>query len=456
MAYPPYLARITHFAFDAIAGIDSPNPTGVDAELDGVLETLNQQGLFIRRITTADGLLKGVAAATALSLAGSQNITATASQTAFTTTIVWDSSFSVSSVLVFIAGLRVTPSAVADSGGFLQVTLAAQTVGTVVTIMAFSAGAGILTQLMTAGSATLGAHLVAIEDAGGYTSVVTQEAATQELYSHTQGATGKTWLEGVLVMSGYLAKAGGTMVGDITMTAPYTIKGLPASAANGQAVRHEQFTTLQASITGISSTFMPKSGGTFTGPVSFNSQVVSGIPTPTNTDHAASKGYVDTTLASFGGLPVGTLIDYAAATVPTGWLACDGAAVLRSAYASLFSVIGTTWGVGDGVTTFNVPDFRGRGTIGSGTGSGLTARALAATGGEETHVLVTGEMAAHTHTYTWGQIFGSGGSAANGPGVDSPYLAGTIEASTTTSSVGSGTAHNNMQPFVVATKLIKY
>ncbi len=451
MAYPPYLARITHFAFDATAGIDSPSPSGVDAELDGALEVLNQQNLFIRRITSPTGALRGVAEATALSLAGSQNITATASQTAFTTTIVWDSSFTVTSTLVFVAGVRLTPSAVANSGGFLQVTLAAQTVGTIVTIMAFSAGAGILTQLMTAGSATLGAHLVAIEDAGAYTTTVTTEAALQELYSHTQGATGKTWLEGVLVMTAYLAKAGGTMTGDITMSLGGTVKGLPASANNGEAVRHEQFVTLQSTLSGVTSTFMPKAGGTFTGPVNFGSQATTGVPTPTTTDAIASKGYVDTPLASFGGLPVGTLVDYAASSTPTGWLLCDGAAVLRSTYASLFAVIGVTWGVGDGSTTFNVPDFRGRTTIGSGAGTGLTARTLAANGGFETHTLTSAEMPAHVHSVDYYDNGGGGGGT--GPvAADTVGFVGAVNTSTT----GTGGAHNNMQPFAVATKIIKY
>jgi microcystin-dependent protein len=59
-------------------------------------------------------------------------------------------------------------------------------------------------------------------------------------------------------------------------------------------------------------------------------------------------------------LPAGTLIDYASTVEPSGWLLCDGRAVSRSAFASLFSAIGTAYGTGDGSTTFNIPDFRGR------------------------------------------------------------------------------------------------
>ena len=70
---------------------------------------------------------------------------------------------------------------------------------------------------------------------------------------------------------------------------------------------------------------------------------------------------------------------------PAGFLKCDGQAVSRSTYADLFALIGSAYGDGDHSTTFNVPDFRGRSPIGIGTGSGLTARALALPCGEETH-----------------------------------------------------------------------
>ncbi len=59
-------------------------------------------------------------------------------------------------------------------------------------------------------------------------------------------------------------------------------------------------------------------------------------------------------------LPSGVMMDYAGTSAPTGWLMCDGRAVLRSAYPELFLSIGTSYGIGDGVTTFNLPDFRGR------------------------------------------------------------------------------------------------
>jgi microcystin-dependent protein len=67
----------------------------------------------------------------------------------------------------------------------------------------------------------------------------------------------------------------------------------------------------------------------------------------------------DTNLGGFL-VPAGTIFSYAGNTVPSGWLACDGSAVSRTVYANLFASLATTFGVGDGSTTFNVPDFRGR------------------------------------------------------------------------------------------------
>jgi len=82
---------------------------------------------------------------------------------------------------------------------------------------------------------------------------------------------------------------------------------------------------------------------------------------PTTALQASTKQYVDTVM------PSGMIMPFAGTSAPTSWLACNGAAISRSTYATLYNAIGTTWGVGDGSTTFNVPDLRGTFLRGTGT-----------------------------------------------------------------------------------------
>jgi microcystin-dependent protein len=98
-------------------------------------------------------------------------------------------------------------------------------------------------------------------------------------------------------------------------------------------------------------------------------------------------------------VPVGAVQDYAGTTAPSGWLICDGSQVSRVTYKSLFDVIGVAFGVGDGSTTFNIPDARQKFILGkAASGTGAT---LGSSGGAIDH---THTMGAHTHS------IGSGGS----------------------------------------------
>lgn len=143
-------------------------------------------------------------------------------------------------------------------------------------------------------------------------------------------------------------------------------------------------------------------------------------------------------------------------TAPTGYLLCDGSAVSRTTYAALFAVIGTAYGIGDGSTTFNVPDMRDSVGIGVSPGSlsgRPTLRTIGQSGGEETHVLITTELAAHTHTYN----LATAGSyvSINTSNAGNSALNGLFNVAQNTGSTGSGTAHNNMQPFVVVNYIVK-
>ena len=94
---------------------------------------------------------------------------------------------------------------------------------------------------------------------------------------------------------------------------------------------------------------------------------------------------------------IGAVVFKAGPTVPSGFLAANGQAVSRSTYAALFAEIGTAWGTGDGTTTFNLPDLRGRVPVAAGQGTGLTDRVLATIGGAETVTLSVNEMPLHGH-----------------------------------------------------------
>lgn len=162
-------------------------------------------------------------------------------------------------------------------------------------------------------------------------------------------------------------------------------------------------------------------------------------------------------------VPIGTILDFAAATAPTGYLVCDGSAVSRSTYAALFAVIGTTWGSGNGSTTFNVPDFRGRTAIGAGTGtaSDATAHALASKGGTETHTLTSAQsgVPAHNHPLPNSAIVynadGTQRLATSGSGTKSSVNTSVGLSTASNTAANASSAHPNMQPYAAVTKIIR-
>lgn len=205
---------------------------------------------------------------------------------------------------------------------------------------------------------------------------------------------------------------------------------------------------------------------------------------------------------------------YATSSAPTGWLVCNGSAVNTFTYKTLHAIVSNTYGgtaFNAGVTdqsgantTFNLPDFRGRVAIGVNGESNLSGRgskALAASGGADTHTLTQGELAAHTHTgpshdHSFSATTGDGGShyhlftgddmpnysditrqtsnvgnydATSGSGSQmctyktstvgnhDHSVSGTTGSAGTgaTGSTGSGSAHNNLQPYLTVNYIIK-
>lgn len=212
-------------------------------------------------------------------------------------------------------------------------------------------------------------------------------------------------------------------------------------------------------------------------------------------------GAVATVDVTFAGSLVltGMLIEWAVATPPGGFLLCDGTTVSRATYADLFALWGTTFGAGDGSTTFGLPDYRGRVSVHPDGGAGRlsAAGAVGATGGQATHTLSAAQLAAHTHPLTdpghahvlsdpghnHGPVngllyhsgagpFTSGRHSAQGNAgagiltiassaavTDLATTGQTVNVQTTGASVaanaGGGSAHPNDQPWLAVYKMVK-
>jgi microcystin-dependent protein len=154
---------------------------------------------------------------------------------------------------------------------------------------------------------------------------------------------------------------------------------------------------------------------------------------------------------------IGDIKMFAGAAAPQKWLICDGSAIRRDTYAALFSVIGTTYGAGNGETTFNIPDLRGR--VGLGVSSD---HALGTRGGAEEHALTVDNMPSHTHTLSVGLNFSDYSSGGNKRGImdGSRFSTGNISSDTKCltvtgpESTGGGQAFETMDPFVAVNYII--
>ena len=168
----------------------------------------------------------------------------------------------------------------------------------------------------------------------------------------------------------------------------------------------------------------------------------------------ADKVVASRVRAGLATVPTAAIMPYAGSAAPSGYLFCDGAAVSRVTYSALFSAIGTTYGSGDGTTTFNLPDLRGRAPIGVGTGTGLTTRTLAQKIGAESVTLTTAELPAHGHLVTGGFVVGGTTAYVAYTGTPGAGKLG-IANSAVTANTGSGSSHANMQPSLVLNFIIR-
>lgn len=158
-------------------------------------------------------------------------------------------------------------------------------------------------------------------------------------------------------------------------------------------------------------------------------------------------------------LPVGCEVWFAGpiASIPTGWLFADGSAVSRTTYADLFAVLGTIHGVGDGSTTFNLPDRRNRSPAGAqedvtGVPKTNITGTLVQTGGAATHTLTEAQMPGHTHPVSPSTVGGTLAAQGYGGG-NSIYAVG---AAITTGQTGASNSHPNVHPIFASVPIIKY
>jgi microcystin-dependent protein len=200
------------------------------------------------------------------------------------------------------------------------------------------------------------------------------------------------------------------------------------SAQTGSAGNFTVNGTLTA--TGLTDTGNMSIGGTLavTGATTFT-----GIPsgptaaTGTNTTQLATTAFVQS-----NGSPTGVINMWGTVSAPTGWLLCDGSAVSRSTYSALFAVVSTTFGTGDGTTTFNLPNYTNRMPYGTTIGS---------TGGSADAIVVS-----HTHTATvtdpghhhLGSVYNYYNGSTGGGG----YVSGVNQSAVTTDSTTGITVTN--------------
>lgn len=243
-------------------------------------------------------------------------------------------------------------------------------------------------------------------------------------------------------------------------------------AVTGQKVLASQHNPPLEDMAAAMTGSLPRSGSApMTGDLPMGGFRVTNVAPGTASSDAVTKAQIDALFFP------GIVIDYAGATEPSGWLFCDGREVSRSAYSALFSAIGTQFGAGNGSTTFNLPDLRGRVSAGRDNMSippadrlaaVIASYTLGAAGGFQTVALSAANNGPHTHGVTdpghahtvpvgnnprGGNWSGGGGNAF----ADTAHQTTTAASSANISiqSSGSGVAHLNVQPTLILNKIIK-
>jgi len=311
---------------------------------------------------------------------------------------------------------------------------------------------------------------LSVSGAAVFKSTVTVEGAGT--FKGDVSVSGNTRIGGTVTVAGAVSLASTLSVGGATnLASTVTVVGaaaLKSTVTVGGAANFGSTVTVEGA-TNLASTVTVVGAGTFKSNVSVSGNMniagntsIGGTVTivganvqAANAKVCASAFYGDATNMT-GLLPSGVILPYGASASPTGFLLCNGQSVSRSTYSSLFAVITSLYGDGNGSSTFNVPDLRGRFIAGwdagtsvltSVTANMVLGSSIANTGGAQAVTLTTAQMPAHTHSYTI-KASGVGGNEGSG----SLWY---NTSSSSTGSTGSDGAHSNIPPTMILNYIIK-
>ena len=313
---------------------------------------------------------------------------------------------------------------------------------------------------------------LSVSGAAVFKSTVTVEGAGT--FKGDVSVSGNTRIGGTVTVAGAVSLASTLSVGGATnLASTVTVVGaaaLKSTVTVGGAANFGSTVTVEGA-TNLASTVTVVGAGTFKSNVSVSGNMniagntsIGGTVTivganvqAANAKVCASAFYGDGSNMT-GLLPSGVILPYGASASPTGFLLCNGQAVSRSTYSSLFAIVSSLYGDGNGSSTFNVPDLRGRFVAGwdagtsvltSVTANMVLGSSIANTGGAQAITLAVAQMPAHTHDITPMRQ----DSPRTGGGSGNVYDA--ISGTVSTSSTGGDGAHSNIPPTMILNYIIK-